>query len=228
MSGPQLSAPREQWDDPWKRWEATAHELPQDRALSKAAIASLVFGIIGGVVFAWLFGVIGLVATRRNGTRRGKGLAWTGLVLGTLWAVALAGFVVWAVQRQPDRDASGQVSGAGVAQVFDLQPGDCLRDPAADGGAVSEAAVVPCTDSHLGQVVASVPLTAGSYDTATVQAEAEKLCQAAVPDALTADAPEDLQLFTLVPDAQAWKSGDTHTASCVVVSPTALTTSVVR
>ncbi len=194
-----------QWDDPWKRWEATAHE-PEHKSLSKAAVTSLVFGLLGGVLFAWVFGGIGLAVTGRNGSRRGRGLAWAGIALATLWAVALAALLVLFVQRQPDRDASGQVSGAGTATVFDLRAGDCLRDPGGSGE-ITEAAVVPCTQPHLGQVVVTVRLGDGAYDLARVQSEAEQMCRTSAPPALSADAPKDLQLFTLVPDQRAVEPG---------------------
>ena len=229
MTGPSLSHRPDggpgQWDDPWRRWEATADQ-PEHRSMSKAAVTSLVLGIIGGSVLAIVFAIIGLVVTGRNGSRRGRGLAWAGLVLGIIWAVAAASFVVWAVQRQPDRDATGQVKGAGTSAVFDLRDGDCLRDPAATGE-ITEAAVVPCTDSHLGQVAATVTLTDGAFDLTRLQSDAEKQCQTAVPPVLTTDAPKDLQLFTLVPDERAWNAAGKRTASCVVASTTPLTSSVV-
>jgi hypothetical protein len=51
------------------------------------AIASLVFGIIGGVPLGIIFGIVGLV--RAKTVRSGKAMAWIGIVLSVLWAVPL-------------------------------------------------------------------------------------------------------------------------------------------
>jgi heme/copper-type cytochrome/quinol oxidase subunit 2 len=50
------------------------------------AIASLVFGIIGGVLLALVFGYIALSQIRRSGGRQGgRGLALAGVTLGWVW-----------------------------------------------------------------------------------------------------------------------------------------------
>jgi hypothetical protein len=50
------------------------------------AIASLVFGIIGGVIFALIFGFIGRSQIQRsNGTQKGEGMALAGIILGFVW-----------------------------------------------------------------------------------------------------------------------------------------------
>jgi hypothetical protein len=50
------------------------------------AIASLVFGIIGGVLLALVFGYIALSQIKRSGGREGgRGLALAGVTLGWVW-----------------------------------------------------------------------------------------------------------------------------------------------
>jgi Domain of unknown function (DUF4190) len=50
------------------------------------AIASLVFGIIGGVLLALVFGYIALSQIRRSGGRQGgRGMALAGVILGWAW-----------------------------------------------------------------------------------------------------------------------------------------------
>ena len=51
------------------------------------AVASLIFGIIGGVPLGIIFGIIGLV--RAKTVLSGKAMAWIGIVLSVLWAVPL-------------------------------------------------------------------------------------------------------------------------------------------
>jgi uncharacterized protein DUF4190 len=58
------------------------------------AIASLVFGIIGGVLLALVFGYIALSQIRRSGGREGgHGLALAGVILGWIWLAIIIGLV---------------------------------------------------------------------------------------------------------------------------------------
>jgi hypothetical protein len=49
------------------------------------AVASLIFGIIGGSIFGLIFGFIGLSRAAKVG--KGKALSWVGIVLSTLWLI---------------------------------------------------------------------------------------------------------------------------------------------
>jgi hypothetical protein len=49
------------------------------------AVASLIFGIIGGSLFGLIFGFIGLSRAAKVG--KGKALSWVGIVLSTLWLI---------------------------------------------------------------------------------------------------------------------------------------------
>jgi uncharacterized protein DUF4190 len=61
------------------------YSAPQQRT-NGFAIASLVFGIIGGVLLALVFGYIALSQIRQSdGRQGGRGLALTGVVLGWVW-----------------------------------------------------------------------------------------------------------------------------------------------
>jgi len=53
------------------------------------AIASLIFGIIGGSLFAWIFGGVALSKIKQTG-QSGRGMAITGIVLGIAWVVLFA------------------------------------------------------------------------------------------------------------------------------------------
>ena len=56
---------------------------------SGMAIASLVFGIIGGSLFAIIFGAVALGQIGKNPNLSGKGLAIAGIILGVLWMIIL-------------------------------------------------------------------------------------------------------------------------------------------
>jgi hypothetical protein len=95
---------------------AGAHGTPPRRKTSGAAIASLIFGILGCVPFitgllAILFGFLGIRATGRPNTS-GRGLAIAGLILGVLsiglWSLFGGGmYAAWAFTK-PAREASRQ------------------------------------------------------------------------------------------------------------------------
>ena len=215
------------WDDPWKRWEAAA-VAPEDRPLSKAAVTSLVFGIISGVVFAYIFGFIGLRATGKHGTRRGRGFAVAGLVLATVWLVALVSFVAYRQSQQADRNLDGSVKTAGTSDILSLQKGDCLQDPTI-GKVVRQVPVLPCTQAHTAQIYDVESIADGSYDETRVKADTEKLCTAAVRDSidLTGPGAASWGIAYFHPDADSWDGG-MRTGVCLVTSPTPLTTSVLK
>ena len=91
------------------------------------AIASFVFGLIGGVLLSVIFG---LVALRRIRTRnqRGRGFAIAGLVLSSVWVLLIVVVVVVGVSTDAERDPSGRVQEGGSESVFDLRVGDCAND----------------------------------------------------------------------------------------------------
>jgi hypothetical protein len=73
---------------------------PVPQGTNGFAITALVFGILGGILFAIIFGCIGLTQTKRTG-QAGRGLAITGLVLAGVWVLGIAGIIVAAVTSAP-------------------------------------------------------------------------------------------------------------------------------
>ncbi|MFD9125629.1 hypothetical protein [Kitasatospora sp. NPDC059571] len=55
------------------------------------AVASLIFGLIGGILFGLGFGIAGLVRAKKAG--RGKVMSWIGIILSILWIAPIAYFV---------------------------------------------------------------------------------------------------------------------------------------
>ncbi|WP_035841466.1 DUF4190 domain-containing protein [Kitasatospora azatica] len=64
---------------------------PQPQGKNGFAVASLVFGLIGGILFGLVFGFIGLSRAKKVG--KGKAMAWVGIVLSILWIAPIAYFV---------------------------------------------------------------------------------------------------------------------------------------
>jgi hypothetical protein len=62
------------------------YSAPAPQKTNGFAIASLVFGIIGGVLLALVFGYIALSQIKRSGGQQGgRGLALAGVTLGWVW-----------------------------------------------------------------------------------------------------------------------------------------------
>ncbi|HEX4443162.1 MAG TPA: DUF4190 domain-containing protein [Galbitalea sp.] len=57
------------------------------------AVASLIFGLLGGSVFAIIFGHVALGQIRRTG-EGGSGMATVGLVFGYLWLIGVIIYVI--------------------------------------------------------------------------------------------------------------------------------------
>lgn len=209
------------WDDPWRRWEAAARE-PEPK-WSVAAVAAVPCALVLSPLGLTL-GVIALVRTR-DGRRRGRGLAWTAVVISTVWLTVAAIALVMFARSRAERGDDGSVTAAGTSGVFSLQKGDCLQQPPTGGDDVMNVDVTPCTQAHDAQVFAIVrPQGAGAYDLAGIQSEVEGLCTEAAKTSLTTDDAFDLLYF--VPAEDAWKSG-LHNSVCMLASSTPLTTSVV-
>lgn len=64
------------------------------------AIASLVLGIVGGVVLSVIFGIVALGKIRDTG-QKGRGMAIAGIVLSGVWVVVLVLAVVTNLGRLP-------------------------------------------------------------------------------------------------------------------------------
>lgn len=171
------------------------------------AIASLVFGLIGGVVLAVVFGIVGLVQTRRR-PQAGRGLAVAGLVLSGLWLVGGVAIGVLVALT------SGSDPGDRV-RVQTLSPGDCVNG-LHDNKPTTSLPTVPCTEPHDGEVYAVFDLPGGDYPGLD---EAGRLAQIGCIDrkaTLPTEVADDsnFKLFLLYPNEPSWNAGD-HAVTCV-------------
>jgi hypothetical protein len=73
---------------------------PVPPGTSGFATTALVFGIIGGILPAVIFGCVALTKIKRTG-QAGRGLAITGLVLAGVWVLVITGIIVAAVASAP-------------------------------------------------------------------------------------------------------------------------------
>lgn len=195
---------------------------PQQQGTNGFAIASLIFGILGGILFAVIFGIVALTQIpKRN--QKGKGMAVAGLVLSGVWLLICG--VGAAVGLFADSNKSGEPSSVLPklpAATKNLKVGDCIN------GLLSQdmnkelrrnPPAVDCAEAHEGEVFAVVTMSGGTFpgDTA-VQDRAESGCSG---DALSAYAPDDktkdLEIYYLFPTSSSWALGD-RDITCLVVN----------
>lgn len=177
------------------------------------AIASLIFGILGGVVFSVIFGIVALVQVRKRG-QRGRGLAIAGLSLSVVWLVALGvGIVLLTMEKSPNY--SGNVS------VTRLNAGDCVNG-LKDGSSVEAVPKVPCAQPHEGEVFAVYDLASGAWPGEdAVAKQAEQGCQDRF-DKYTSSTDSTIQLFYLQPLKDSWSVD--RSVTCIATKPGTRTT----
>jgi hypothetical protein len=172
------------------------------------AIASLIFGIIGGVLLGFIFGFIALSQTKRTG-QNGRGLALAGVILSAMWTIGIVLAVILAITTSAKRDTGGSVTEGGSISATALQVGDCVNG-LRNSTNLSSLPGVPCTLPHEGEVFAVFDLPAGDYPgSAAVDDQVSRECN----DRLTAYSPSagsdpDVGLFSVYPLEQNWNRGD--------------------
>lgn len=179
------------------------------------AITSLITGLLGGVLFSVGFGTAALVRISR-GKRRGQGLAVAGLTLSLAWVIAIVAILSYYRGRQPDRDTSGTVTHQGQVAPADLHIGDCVLVPRVLSGTYTSLTIVPCRQSHNGQVFDIRRSQDAAYPgDASLRAEAVRDCRAAVPTFLGTNQTL-LHVVAFFPPERSWNIGrrDEH---CLLV-----------
>ena len=169
------------------------------------AIASLVFGLLGGILFALIFGIVALVQLRKR-RQNGRGLAIAGIVLASVWILVIAAGATAAIIAGKNDTTAGSSPGTvddSSVSVLKLKPGNCLND-LKESGSIDNLPVVPCATAHEGEVYAVFDLADGPWPgDAKVQAQAEKRCNTEFDE--YAKAPDDkLELFYLHPLKSTW------------------------
>jgi hypothetical protein len=191
------------------------------------AVASMILGLIGGIVLAVVFGIVALVQVNQRG-QRGKGFAVTGLVASVVWILGVGVVAVFSAAHNAGHDTSDGPP---------MRPGDCVRDVRADVPAAG-LPVVPCGQPHQGEVfavfAASEPAWPG--DRALVD-EAQRGCTERLTDADVNASPgaepnaspdagrAGLDLYALHPTEDGWRHGD-HSITCLLTSAVKRTGSI--
>jgi hypothetical protein len=210
---------------PYGPWQPVA---PQP-SLSGLAVASLVLSLLVCLAPVGLvLGIVALVRIPRNG-RRGKGLAIAGTAVGgavvaltaLLLAVGGVRFNAWTVQ---DGEAFGPREPRS-GSLFDLREDDCftptdgLPTPGGDRLKSLTAKIVPCDETHQGQVYGSFELTGEAFPGAeAIVAETHQGCAPLLHDfARDTMALPRVQMYYYYPEGLSWASGN-RTVLCWVGS----------
>jgi hypothetical protein len=182
------------------------------------AIASLVFGIIGGILLSAIFGFVALSRIRRTG-RGGRGLALAGLVLSGVWVLIYGVIIVAVIATSADRDAAGRITDAGDVSAFSLEVGDCLNG-LKESDNISSLPAVPCDQPHEGEVFAMIQLPDGGYPgDEKISTDAGDRCSAAFETyAPSSVSDEKIELFYLQPTQLSWAQGDRE-ITCIATDP---------
>jgi hypothetical protein len=191
------------------------------------AIASLVFGIIGGILLSVIFGFVALSRIRRTG-RGGRGLALAGLTLSGVWVLIYGVIIVAVIATSADRDASGRITDGGDVSAFSLEVGDCL-DGLKESANISSLPAVPCDQPHEGEVFAMIQLPDGAYPgEAKISTDAGDRCSAAFETyAPSSVSDEKIELFYLQPTQLSWAQGDRE-ITCIATDPARKRTGSIR
>jgi Septum formation len=179
---------------------------PPSRAM---AIWALVLGWIPcaiGFVVSVVLAII-VLSRSRGGQDHGKKLAIGGLVGVVVWIVLIV-LVLVADPFGAKRDSSGHVTRAGDVTIDGLRVGDCGEK--ALSGITRTVHVVPCSQAHVFEVLATFELSGGPFPgDDTVKRLAEGGCVKRLSRMHELQGRDDLRLTYLHPISQTWRTQKT-------------------
>ncbi|KAA1251724.1 DUF4190 domain-containing protein [Mycobacterium simiae] len=162
------------------------------------AIASLIFGVLGGVLLSVIFGIIALTQIKRRG-QSGRGMAIAGLVLSAAWTLVIVAAIVVAV-----------VADDGSVRATSLSVGDCIESIPGDNARVLTLPKVACAKPHEGEVYAQFRVTTSNFPgQSTLESDYRERCLAAFAAyAPKAADDEGYESYVLYPTQETWDQGD--------------------
>jgi Domain of unknown function (DUF4190)/Septum formation len=160
------------------------------------AIASLVCGIVGGILLSVIFGIVALGKTKPGG-QRGRGMAIGGLVLSAVWAMVIAVAIAF-VALSPTRMVSAQ----------DIKVGDCFAD-LPTGNRIASVNTVSCDRPHVAEVAGVVTIPDGPFPGDSGFSAYGKQCKESLAAySATALLDPDIDLAVMKPTQDSWQHGD--------------------
>ncbi|MCV7089040.1 DUF4190 domain-containing protein [Mycobacterium interjectum] len=169
---------------------------PYRQTTSGFAVASLVCGMVGGVLLSVIFGVIALGKTKPGG-QRGRGMAIGGLVLSAVWAMVIAIAIAF-VALWPTRTVSAQ----------DIKVGDCFAE-LPTGNRISSVNTVSCDRPHVAEVAGVVTIPDGPFPGDSGFGAYGKQCKESLASySATALLDPAVELAVMKPTQDSWQHGD--------------------
>lgn len=185
----------------WDGHASGSGDDPQTSGGTGFATAALGFGIVGGILLAVPFGILGLRRSKISGKGRRRSIA--GLILSVVWATLLAA------------GAFGAISGG--TSSLDVKAGDCLRD-LPTGARVMSVSVVPCDQPHVAEAYALLEMPKGSFPgNAAMETFSEKCDPALQTYAPGAHADTAVGIYMLYPTRWSWNLGD-RVITCIAIT----------
>ncbi|AUG80794.1 hypothetical protein CFP65_6126 [Kitasatospora sp. MMS16-BH015] len=192
------------------------------------AVAAAITGVLGAFCFLWLLGIIlGAVALRQIKARnqKGRGMAITGIVAGSLWPVVLVAAVIFGLtvgSRHPAGSFDSYRPTDGHVSVFDVSTGSCFNRDSEDRADQHTVTVVPCEEMHDAEVFGRPAITGLGASPAKdeIVKGAERACLSdSSTYVLDRDAlPAEVKVHFFYPDTAAWRSSSSHLATCFFVT----------
>jgi hypothetical protein len=190
------------------------------------AIVSLVLSLCGGGLLGLIFGIVALVQTKRTG-QRGRGMAIAGVVISSLYLVAIVVIVVIGVATSASRNASGQIDDPGSISLTSLKAGDCIEQ--LPSGVTTSVDAVPCSKPHHAEVFAVFNLTASTYPgEEAVDTSSNTGCDSRLKTYSASAAADDaITVYYFAPTRQSWATGD-RSVICIASDDTHLRTGSIK
>lgn len=168
------------------------------RGTNGFAVASLVLGLLGGVLLSVIFGIIALSQIKKRG-QSGRGMAIAGLVLSGAWTLGFVALIVIAV-----------VTDDGSVRATHLQVGDCIETMPADNARVVRMPKVSCTTPHEGEVYDQIRVVEANFPgQQALENEYQSRCRLSLMSyAPNAASGSDVGIYLLYPTQATWDNGD--------------------
>ncbi|OMC16466.1 DUF4190 domain-containing protein [Mycobacterium sp. SP-6446] len=171
------------------------------------AIASLVFGVLGGALLSVTFGIIALSQIKRRG-QRGRGLAIAGMVASAVYVVLYSVAIVFAVLSPGTSEA-----------ITDVKVGECLVNTP-QGKNVSSVDTISCDQPHTAEVYAVFTVPDGPYPGRSIIDEYANKCSDALPNySQRAQQDSNVQIKVAYPTSETWDRSHDRGVACVAYTP---------
>jgi len=192
---------------PYQQYGQPYGQPAPPKQTSPWAIAALVLGVIGAVLFSVICGIVALGKTK-GGQQGGRGLAIAGLILSGLWVVIGGAVVAVLLLVGNDR-----------VIATDVKVGSCIADVPTSERVVT-LPTVDCTEPHGGEVYAVLTMPDGEYPGAATIDEWQSKC----PDELATYSPEAMLddtvgVYVLYPTQETWDTGDRAVTCIATLEP---------